>query len=94
MMGMVLGGIGYGMTAGVLVPLLLFGTAARLMWWPFAAPRTAPQPSSWKKVAVWVWLQLRRMPRNRSSSNILFEQPASHFMPKATLNGAAAQQER
>jgi hypothetical protein len=56
------GGIVYGMTAGVLVPLFLFGTAARLLWWPFATPRTAPQPSSWKKVAVWVWLQLLTLP--------------------------------
>ena len=58
---MVVGGMAYGLTVGVLVPLFLFGTAARLIW-PSAARRLASHPSAVKKSAVGVVLQLLTLP--------------------------------
>jgi hypothetical protein len=58
---MVAGGIAYGLTVGVLVPIFVFGTAARLIW-PAASARTAPSPSSPRQVVGWVGLQILTLP--------------------------------
>jgi len=61
---MVLGGIVYGVSVGVLVPCFLFGVAARWTW-QLTSHRLAPplsRASSRTKVAGWIGLQLLTLP--------------------------------
>ena len=58
---MVVGGIGYGLTIGLLMPLFVFGAAARMIW-PVTATRTATGPSSLRRVVEWIGLQILTLP--------------------------------
>ena len=54
---MVVSGLVYGLGVGVLIPIFVFGTAARLIWPRAVSGRPAP-----RAVAAWLGLQILTLP--------------------------------